>query len=87
MRRAAFFDMDKTLVPVNTGIRYARWRVQRGEMKRAELLRVLGWSLQYTLGLVDAKAVSTFAARTFSRRWLLLEAQRSRAARASLAQL
>ena len=66
MRRAAFFDMDKTLVPVNTGIRYARWRVQRGEMKRAELLRVLGWSLQYTLGLVDAKAVSTFAARTMT---------------------
>ena len=66
MQRAAFFDMDKTLVPVNTGIRYARWRVQRGEMKRAELLRVLGWSLQYTLGLVDAKSVSTFAARTMT---------------------
>ena len=65
-QRAAFFDMDKTLVPVNTGIRYARWRVGRGEMKRTELLRILGWSLQYTFGLVDAQAVSTFAARTMS---------------------
>lgn len=65
-QRAAFFDMDKTLVPVNTGIRYARWRVRRGEMKRTELLRILGWSFQYTLGLVDAQAVSTFAARTMS---------------------
>ena len=58
--------MDKTLVPVNTGIRYARWRVSRGEMKRTELLRILGWSFQYTLGLVDAQAVSAFAARTMA---------------------
>ncbi|MFO0710683.1 MAG: HAD family hydrolase [Sandaracinus sp.] len=64
--RAALFDMDKTLVRANTGIRYARWRVRRGEMPTSELARVLGWSLQYTFGLVDAEAVSRYAARTLT---------------------
>lgn len=60
--------MDRTLVRANTGIRYARWRVRRGEMPRRELVRVLGWSLEYTLGIVDAEAVSRLAARTLAGR-------------------
>lgn len=68
MTRAAFFDMDKTLVRVNTGELYARWRFQRGESGVSDLLRVSWWSLQYTLGLVDADAVSRYAARTLAGR-------------------
>lgn len=64
--RAAIFDMDKTLVRANTGIRYAQWRVREKKMKARELARVLGWSVQYTLGVVDAEAVSRFAARTLT---------------------
>lgn len=64
--RAALFDMDKTLVRANTGIRYARWRVRKKQMRSRELAKVLGWSLQYTLGVVDAEAVSRFAARTLT---------------------
>ncbi|UJR81194.1 HAD family hydrolase [Sandaracinus amylolyticus] len=64
--RAAFFDMDKTLVRVNTGRLYASWRFSRGETRFRDLLRVSWWSLQYTLGVVDADAVSRYAARTLA---------------------
>jgi HAD superfamily hydrolase (TIGR01490 family) len=66
--RAAFFDMDKTLVRVNTGQLYARWRFRRGESGIGDVARVTWWSLQYTFGLVDAGAVSEYAARTLAGR-------------------
>ncbi len=66
--RAAFFDMDKTLVQKNTGRLYVRWRYRRGESGPIDVARVAWWSLQYTFGLVDADAVSRFAARTLSGR-------------------
>ncbi len=66
--RVAFFDLDKTLVRANTGILYARWRYARGETPLREMIRIFGWSLQYTLGVVDAAAVSTYAARTIGGR-------------------
>jgi HAD superfamily hydrolase (TIGR01490 family) len=64
--RAALFDMDKTLVRANTGVLYARWRVRQKQLPARELARVLSWSVQYTLGIVDAEAVSRFAARTLT---------------------
>jgi HAD superfamily hydrolase (TIGR01490 family) len=64
--RAALFDMDKTLVRANTGVLYARWRVRQRQLPARELVRVLSWSLQYTLGVVDAESVSRFAARTLT---------------------
>ena len=67
-RRAAFFDMDKTLVAANTGVLYARWRFRRGESGFKDVLRVLWWSAQYTAGLVDAGAVSRYAASTLGGR-------------------
>ncbi len=68
MEPVAFFDLDKTLVRANTGILYARWRYARGETPLREMVRVLGWSLQYTFGVIDASAVSTYAARTIGGR-------------------
>lgn len=67
-KRAAFFDMDKTLVAANTGVLYARWRFRRGESGLKDVLRVLWWSAQYTAGLVDAGAVSRYAASTLGGR-------------------
>lgn len=66
--RAAFFDMDRTLVRVNTGRLYASWRFRRGETTLRDFARVSWWSLQYTLGVVDADAVSRYAARTLAGR-------------------
>lgn len=66
--RVAFFDMDKTLVRVNTARLYARWRYDRGESKLLDVARVSWWSLQYTLGWVDAHAVSRYVASTMTGR-------------------
>lgn len=65
-RRAAFFDLDKTLVSVNTGTLYVRWRVREGHMGLRELARASFWSLQYTLGILDAERMSTEAVRTLT---------------------
>ncbi|HJL19018.1 MAG TPA: HAD family hydrolase [Sandaracinaceae bacterium LLY-WYZ-13_1] len=64
--RAAFFDLDKTLVRVNTGPLYVRWRIRRRQMSLADLARVSWWSLEYTLGVLDADAVSRAAASTLA---------------------
>jgi HAD superfamily hydrolase (TIGR01490 family) len=63
-RRAAFFDMDKTLVRGNTGVLYAKWRYRRGESNALDMMRVAWWSAQYAAGIVDAGAVSRYAAST-----------------------
>lgn len=54
-RRAAFFDLDKTLVRANTGTMYVRWRVREREMGMRELVTASWWSLQYMLGVLDAE--------------------------------
>jgi len=60
-RPAALFDMDRTLVRVNTGNLYVRWRLQRREARFRDLVRVTMWMAQYSLGLVDAARVTTLA--------------------------
>jgi HAD superfamily hydrolase (TIGR01490 family) len=62
--RAAFFDLDKTLVRVNTGPLYVRWRMRQRQMGLRDLARVSWWSLQYTFGVLDAEAVSRAAVAT-----------------------
>lgn len=66
MRGAAFFDLDKTLVRVNTGPRYVRWRVRQRQMGVTDLARVSWWSLQYTFGVLDAERISRAAATTLA---------------------
>ncbi|MFQ5415961.1 MAG: HAD family hydrolase [Myxococcota bacterium] len=52
-RVGAFFDMDKTLLSENSGGLYMRYRYQRGEISRLEVLKGIGSYLQYKLGLLD----------------------------------
>ena len=66
VKRAAFFDLDKTLVNVNTGTLYVRWRVREGHMGVRELMRASFWSLQYTLGVLDAERMGAEAVRTLT---------------------
>ena len=54
-RVGAFFDMDKTLIAQNSGSLYMKYRYQRGEIGRVDLLRGLGSYLQYKLGMLDIK--------------------------------
>ncbi len=64
LRRAALFDMDRTLVAVNTGHLYIRWRFARREAGLSQLLRVTGWMVRYSVGMLDAAQVSELALRT-----------------------
>jgi HAD superfamily hydrolase (TIGR01490 family) len=62
--RAAFFDMDRTLVRVNTANLYIKWQLARGRTRKRDALRALGWLAQYKLGIVDGAAVAARALRS-----------------------
>ena len=56
-RRAALFDMDRTLVRVETASLYVRYQRDIGEARLADALRVAWWVLLYTFNLIDAPKV------------------------------
>jgi HAD superfamily hydrolase (TIGR01490 family) len=79
-RVAAFFDVDGTLVKVNTAPLYARYMRQHGRARRRDLIRTVYYLLQYRLNLLDIERaleraseliVGTAEAETveFCRRW------------------
>jgi len=73
-RRAAFFDLDRTLVRVDTPRLYTRYRRKKGEATWRDSLQVAWWVLQYTAGMIDAprvarKALEKFAGKEES--WLI----------------
>lgn len=57
-RRAALFDMDKTLVRVNTARLFSRFRRARGQEGLRTQLQISIWLFQYSLGLIDADRVA-----------------------------
>ncbi|MFW6050507.1 MAG: HAD family hydrolase [Myxococcota bacterium] len=59
--RAALFDMDRTLVRVNTGNLFMRWRFRRRQAGVGDMMRFAGWMMQYTFGVVDFQQVTTRA--------------------------
>lgn len=67
-RRAALFDMDRTLLSANTALLYTRYRRDRGEIGLASLLRVVYWLAKYTVGVIDAEKVALSALREYTGR-------------------
>jgi HAD superfamily hydrolase (TIGR01490 family) len=63
LTRAAFFDLDRTLVRVNSAKLWVRRELQRGNARRRDLLRVSWWVLRYTLGVLDVEDLARVAAR------------------------
>lgn len=61
--RAALFDMDRTLVRKETASLYVRYQRAIGEATRRDMLRVVYWVTQYTMGMIDAPDVAARAAR------------------------
>ena len=59
VKPAAFFDMDRTLIRVNSGTLWIRWLRGRGEISFYQQMRGLGWIAQYKLALLDMEAVAT----------------------------
>ncbi len=72
-RVAALFDMDRTLLRVDSAMLYTRYRRARGEASLLDALRVGYWMVQYTLGVIDAPRVARKALEGFAGReeaWL-----------------
>lgn len=63
IRRAALFDMDRTLIRVNSGNLFILWKYRRNELKLRDLLRYAGWIGQYSLGWLDHAQVTGRAIR------------------------
>ncbi len=57
-RAAAFFDMDRTVLRVNSGSRWMSYLRRRGEITRFEALRAVGWAMQYKLAVLDMDTLS-----------------------------
>jgi HAD superfamily hydrolase (TIGR01490 family) len=73
-RRAAFFDLDRTLVRVDTPRLYTRYRRKRGEATWRDSLQVAWWVLQYSAGIIDAPRVARKALASFAGKeeaWLI----------------
>lgn len=64
-RRAALFDMDRTLVRIDTATLYVRYRRDVGEATWRDVTQVAWWMLQYTLGVIDAERVAEQALLSF----------------------
>ncbi len=58
MPQAALFDMDNTLIRVNSARLFTKYRRDRGEIGLDNALRVSWWLLRYWLGNLDAEVVA-----------------------------
>jgi HAD superfamily hydrolase (TIGR01490 family) len=58
-RRAAFFDMDNTLLRVETGMSWARFLYRRGELPSKMVAKALYWQALYKLAMLDMDTVFT----------------------------
>lgn len=56
---AAFFDMDNTLLRVDTGMSWSRFLYRRGELPPEMLAKAIYWSALYKLAVLDMEAVVT----------------------------
>ena len=71
--KATLFDLDGTLLRVDSARLYTRFRRDRGEATLLDALRVSLWATQYALGVIDAPKVALKALRGFKGReetWL-----------------
>jgi HAD superfamily hydrolase (TIGR01490 family) len=58
MKTAAFFDMDRTLIPANSGTLWIKFLRQRREISRYKAIRALAWVVQYKLAILDMEAIT-----------------------------
>ena len=63
VKSAALFDVDKTLVSVNTARLYVKWRVGRKELTFVDYLRMSRVLLSYAFGTLDPEAAAQKAFR------------------------
>jgi HAD superfamily hydrolase (TIGR01490 family) len=64
-RRAALFDLDRTLVRTDTARLYVRYQRAIGEASFIDSIKVAWWALLYTFNLIDAPKVAVAALSQF----------------------
>ncbi len=57
-RIGAFFDIDHTVLEINSGTRWVGYQWKHDRMTVIELLRALWWTAQYRFGLLDFEAMA-----------------------------
>lgn len=57
-RRAAFFDMDRTILSENSGTSWLRFRFRRGELSAAYMLRAAYWQVLYRAAVLDMESLA-----------------------------
>jgi len=50
---AAFFDMDLTVIAVNSGSEWVKHLRKKGELTRWGMLKAMSWIARYKLALID----------------------------------
>ena len=55
---AAFFDMDRTVLLVDSGALWVKFLRRRNELSRLQMLRALSWVVRYKLALLDLEALA-----------------------------
>lgn len=68
MRVAAFFDIDKTVLEVNSGTKWVGYQWRKREMTPWQVGRALAWLVQYRFGLLDFDAMAARILRSYAGR-------------------
>jgi phosphoserine phosphatase len=56
-KSAAFFDLDETLIGVNSANLWVKYMWESGRLGALDLVRSMGWMLRYKLALIDMQNV------------------------------
>jgi HAD superfamily hydrolase (TIGR01490 family) len=56
---AAFFDMDRTVLTIDSAMSWMRFLRARGEVTRAGMAKALWWTALYRMALLDMETVAT----------------------------
>jgi HAD superfamily hydrolase (TIGR01490 family) len=56
--RAAFFDMDRTILTQNSGTSWLRFQFKRGELSAAYMVRAAYWQMLYRAALLDMESLA-----------------------------
>ena len=65
LRSAAFFDVDHTVLSINSGTAWIRNLRRQGRISWKQTLRSIGWLLQYRASLLDFEAMTRRALRDY----------------------
>lgn len=57
-RRAAFFDMDRTVLRIDTAMSWMRFLRRRGEVTTFGMARAVYWSMLYKVALLDMESLA-----------------------------